>query len=393
MNNVSEISHEKCCGCAVCTCCPQKAIGLREDEFGFRFPIVDETKCINCGACIRVCPTVSQLRSSEQQKVYAARSNDKDVLSTSSSGGMCYEIGKWMLARGGVVCGAAWDDNMTVKHIVVEDMEGLHRLQGSKYVQSNCDDIYKQVKDLIQSGKEVLFVGTPCQVNAIKNYIGKENHNLYTIDIICHGVPNQKMFQDYLKCLGEKKDGKVVGFTFRDKKKGWGTTGKAEINRNKETITVPIYKTEQSYYYYYYLQGILSRESCYHCDFANTDRVGDITLGDYWGIEKVHPDVKNTASGVSLVIANNEKGNRILDLLENVKLWESDINSAIIYNGQLVQPQRYDRERDNILKLYTEYGYSEIDDYFNKNIGWKKYIDRIKQYIPRTIIQMMKKIR
>lgn len=392
MQNISKVSKEKCCGCGACESCPIQAIKLEEDIYGFRYPSVEEKKCVDCGMCLNVCPSLNQSDSCKGQTAYAARSCDKEVLKTSASGGLSYVIGKWMIEKGGVVCGAAWQEDLSVKHIIVDNVKDLNKLQGSKYVQSQCDGIYKQIAELLKNDCPVLFTGTPCQVAAVKAYVGKKAEHLYTIDLICHGVPNQKMFREYLNIVGKKHSGQVASFSFRNKEKGWGTIGKVDIKTEKKMFSLPIYKTEQSYYYYY-LQGFLSRLSCYQCNFANRNRVGDITLGDYWGIGNIHPEFGNTSQGISLMICNTEKGHDIVNQLENIELVKTDLDMACKYNGQLVLPQTYDEKREGLMQLYADGGYESIEERFNSNIGIRKYTDRVKSYLPQIVIRELKRMK
>lgn len=389
MQNISKVSKEKCCGCGACESCPTQAIKLKEDVYGFRYPFAEEEKCVDCGTCLNVCPALKEPDNCKEQDAYAARSCDKEVLKASASGGLSYAIGKWMIEKGGVVCGAAWQEDLSVKHIIVDNVKDLNKLQGSKYVQSQCDGIYKQIVELLKNNRPVLFTGTPCQVAAVKACAGKKAEHLYTIDLICHGVPNQKMFREYLNIVGKKHSGQVASFSFRNKEKGWGTIGKVDIKTEKKMFSLPIYKTEQSYYYYY-LQGFLSRLSCYQCNFANRNRVGDITLGDYWGIEIVHPELRNTSQGISLMICNTEKGQGIVNQLEHIELVNTDLDKACKYNGQLISPQAYDEKREELMQLYADGGYESIEERFNSNIGSRRYTDRIKRVVPKWVIRKLK---
>ncbi len=392
MQNVSEIKHEKCYGCGACEGCPMEAVKLKEDKFGFRYPHVDKEKCTACGACLRGCPVLYKGNNQQGQTAYAARSRNQKVLSMSSSGGLGYEIGRWMIKKGGMVCGAAWDKDLLVKHVVINDERELDKIQGSKYVQSKCDGVYTEIVNLLKSGYPVLFVGTPCQVAAVKMAADGYEDYLYTMDIICHGVPNQKMFKEYLEMLGKKYSGKVIEFSFRDKQRGWGTVGKAKIKTDKKMFSLPIYKTEQSYYYYY-LRGFLSRQSCYACPFASRERVGDITIGDYWGIESVHPEIKDIEKGISLMICNTEKGKKIIQELSGIEMVKTDLDKACRYNGQLVKPQGYDEKREELMQLYIDGGWKSIEERFDKNIGVRRYADRVKAMVPRWVVRKIKQNR
>lgn len=384
-----------CCGCGACvSVCPKNAIGMKEDEAGFTFPVIDESLCVNCGLCKRVCAFQNVDETNTPLKTWAAAAKDKDKLKSSASGGVFFTLAESVIKENGCAVGAAFGDKFNVEHIVVQSSEELCRLQGSKYTQSSTEFIFREVKEKLSSGTKVLFSGCPCQVAGLKAYLGKKYDNLLTIDLICHGVPSNKAFRDYIEAFSKKKKVSVRGFTFRDKSMGWGINGSA-LTDNNISMKIP---ASDSSYIYYFKSGMIYRENCYTCKYACENRPGDITIGDYWGIEKAHPEFIgkngiNEADGVSVVIANTEKGVKVME--ENsgqFDLIESDFGKAANGNAQLRHPTAYSPKREELIKLYTESGWGAVDKRFEKNMGLRRYIDYIKLMIPKGVKRNLKKI-
>ncbi len=387
---------ENCCGCGACAnVCPKEAISMKYDEIGFIYPHIDESKCIACGKCVSTCSFLhhEKINATSEPNVYAAAAKDKDVLRKSTSGGIFAEAAKWVISQGGVVFGAAWNRDYSVQHIQVTSQEDLHLLQGSKYVQSCIGDTYKDVKVALTKGITVLYAGTPCQISGLKSYLNKEYDNLFTIDIVCHGVSSDILLKNDIQYLLKKngmlETGAVV--RFRTKDKGWGTSGNIESNGKK----IP-FDSIHSPYYYYYLQSSIYRDSCYNCHYASEARVGDITLGDYWGVEKAHPDVESTIKtmdGVSCVLANTVKGQHLLDCISNnIHLIPSTLSKARERNGQLVHCCTKPQNRAHIFKLYKETEYVGVVKCWKKSERKARMKLRIKSWIPQPLKKLLKRI-
>ena len=225
MENISRIK-EKCVGCKSCEqSCPKHCISMVENKEGFWYPSVDEKSCIECKVCLKKCPVENtEFHRNEPHKVWAWRNkNDVDIM-RSASGGAADSAAKTILQMGGVVYGAAYDEQLAVNHIEVTDEAEREKLQSSKYVQSDPKDSYTKVKQCLSEGKTVLFTGTPCQIAGLYAFLGGNPENLYTVDLICHGVPSPKFFKKYLEYQNKQTDGRVIYFNFRSKdKRGWGT--------------------------------------------------------------------------------------------------------------------------------------------------------------------------
>ena len=220
-----------CCGCEACAnVCSKGAISMQEDENGFRYPLIDNSKCIDCGLCRKVCAFQNIEETNCAKDVYVAASKDDEQILKSASGGIFAVIAKEVIEKGGIVCGSALmvkNNKVCVEHILIDSIKDISKLQGSKYVQSNINDCYKRIKQLLADGRIVLFSGTPCQCSGLKGFLRKPYDNLYIIDIICHGVPNQRFLNDYIEYKHPSKT-EVSGFAFRDKSRGWGLTGRID---------------------------------------------------------------------------------------------------------------------------------------------------------------------
>ena len=247
---------------------------------------------------------------------------------------------------------------------------------------------------MLNSGERVLFSGCPCQVAGLKAYLGKDYENLFTIDLICHGVPSNRAFKDYIKVLENRKNVKINDFSFRDKSYGWGINGTAFTSDKKKIKAL----CTSSSFIYYFLHGLIYSKNCYSCKYACKNRTGDISIGDFWGIEKEHPELlgKNgidESKGISVIIANTQKG---IDTVEKNKdffeLYESSFEKASRGNAQLNHPSKYDSKREDILRLYAESGWEAVESRFNKNIGIKKYTGYVKSLIPKGLKRQLKKI-
>lgn len=384
-----------CCGCGACfNVCPRQAIAMKEDQCGFLYPEIDASVCVGCGRCRSVCSYQNEKVSHSPVKTFAAVARDRNIVKKSASGGIFAALAGKMIMEGGVVYGAAFWRDWSVQHTGIESISQLHRLQGSKYTQSSTGTSFRQVKHYLEQGRKVLYSGTPCQIAGLYGYLGKDDENLITVDIICHGVPSGRMFQDYIRQLETDNGGKVTAFSFRDKSAGWGINGCALIEKKGISVRKRIWQSASSYLFYF-TRGWIYRENCYQCKYACSHRPADLTLGDYWGIEKVHPEYLgkgewDESEGISVVIANSQKGLETLEQLgELIELKPSSFEKAAWKNGQLNHPSK-PGSRDELLKQYASGGWSALENRFHKNIGWRKYSSQVKSVIPAGIKRRLK---
>lgn len=389
--SIDFIKKNQCCGCSACVQkCPKNAISLKEDEEGFFYPIVNKEKCINCGLCKKVCPFINyEVEQKENYpKAYAVKNKINKDIFNSSSGGVFIAIAKYIIKENGVVFGAAYDENNNVNHISVEREEDLFKLQGSKYVQSNILNTFKDAKESLDKGKKVLFSGTPCQIRGLKNFLLKDYDNLITCDLVCHGVPSQKLFKTYLKSLEEKYQKKIKKYDFRNKdKKGWGLTAKVTFEDGKSKYI----NSDFDSYYSNFLDCNTYRESCYNCKFTTTNRNTDITLADYWGILSIHNDFYDE-KGVSLILVNSKSGLDLLNnIADNIELIETDLNYAITKNKNLIQPSVRPEKRNNIYKNIDN---SSCTNYIRDNLRYKITLKKVlKIFISNKLKKILMKIR
>ena len=326
------VEQSKCTGCGACmNSCPKDAISLCLNEEGFFMPRVDDAKCVSCGLCKKVCPVISNI-SYEKNSIscYAMMAQD-DLRMISSSGGAFSLFAEHILDQGGVVCGAVWAKNYSVEHVIVDNKEDLVSMRGSKYVQSNTRETYRETKKYLESGKKVLYTGMPCQIDGLLHYLQEDYEGLYTIDLLCRGIASNELFKRFVK--ENYKDKKIKNISFKDKRPlGWGATTSYQF----EDGTVEKTNTHNSFWMCSYLENIMDRQSCYICKFNNIKRVGDVSIGDFWGIEKYEKKY-NDAKGTSIVITNSDKGEQLVNgIKEKCKLLKKvPLKHAVPYNSAL----------------------------------------------------------
>lgn len=349
--------QKKCTGCMACfNKCPFGAITIKTDENGFYIPCVDDTVCKQCRICINVCPQNSNISTPFLYKdVYAAWSKNDELRLNSTSGGVFIGIAKSVINQGGSVFGVAFDNSYRAVHVEVNDIKDLHILQGSKYVQSFIGNVYIRVKELLANEKLVLFSGTPCQVAALKSFLGKEYSKLLTIDIVCHGVPSPVFFDKYLNNISQHRKDNINSISFRNKDDSWSlflmkiVYSSGEIYK-KNAVTDP--------YLIAFFNDFCLRESCYECIYPGKKRVGDITLGDFWGYISYDYKFRNTEKGINLVIVNTDKGKEFLQLLKQDYIFiDKNIEEAIRSNGPLTKPTKLNPARKAFFYDLQEKGF------------------------------------
>ena len=363
-------SPSRCCGCGACVSfCPTSALTLQEDADGFLYPVCDERLCMRCGLCRDICGMARPVEH-EPLAVYAATEKDTSQLKQSTSGGMFAALATLVLNDSGLVFGAALDEQLEPIHRSVSSPEELPLLQGSKYVQSAIGDTYDEARSALDKGQVVLFSGTPCQIAGLYGFLrGKSYGNLVTMDLICHGVPHAKFFRDYRAFLAQQAGAKVVDFKFRDKSTGWGLRGKVSYQSPDGTVWDEVLLGDQCSYYDLFLHGEFYRESCFACPYACRHRPADITVGDFWGIEELHPDWMTSQGGpfdprqgISSLTVNSATGAAWVEKLKPHLIWkESTFEDAARRNKQLTESPVRSPWQEEVRALYQNGGYAALD--------------------------------
>lgn len=351
------IAKSNCTGCSACAnICPRGCIKMQADAEGFLYPEVNEEMCADCGLCENVCPMLHKPKQHDILAVYGAKNKDDKVRFTSSSGGMFTLLAEQVLQQGGVVAGAALDENLLVRHVLIDAVCALPKLRGSKYVQSEIGTVYSEVRKVLRTGRKVLFSGTPCQIAGLKGYLVKPFANLITVDVVCHGVPSPKVYQKHLAELAQEAGEAVVQVRFRDKAKGW---------KRGETLFLTEHRRlgaskRKETYMRLFLNNISIRPSCGACAFNNKRSLADITIADYWGIDKQFPDFDDD-KGVTLVLVNSEAG---VDLLAQVKeqaeLLVTDFAKGAEYNLAVSKSLPLHPQREFFFKNLAKYTLKEM---------------------------------
>ncbi len=376
-------SYKLCCGCGQCAyICPRSAVEMKKDEEGFLRPVIDSEKCVSCGLCERKCP-VNNKSPLEPLEVVAAQSKDDKIRSLSSSGGIFATAAKCFIEDGGLVCGAAFDEDMRLCHTTAETVDELWPLMGSKYIQSDTVDIFKKIDEALKAGRKVMFCGTPCQGAAVRNSFG-DHENLTVVDFICHGVPTPKLFERFM----EDKFSGPKFVTFRDKKRGWEEFS-MRVDHEKGTYNVSRYKDP---YIRIFLENVSLRPSCYNCSWKAENFSSDITIGDFWGVSKVLPSM-NDDKGTSLVIIRSRKGKELFERIEKGLIYkktdiESSVKSNGMYNESTVMPQRREEFFD-LIKANASF--EEINSKFGHPISnGKVFVIRCKRFVKTVLFKLMK---
>ena len=385
------LPEESCYGCQACAqICPVSAIEMKEDKEGFLFPIIDSSKCIECNLCEKSCTTqdrvLSPLLHSLPEKVDAAWELDIQSRLESTSGGLFYIIGEKWIKSGGIVYGADFDENLKVVHKRVSNIEGLKRLRGSKYVQSDITGILRSVKEDLKMGEKVLFSGTPCQVGGLRAFLKRDYPNLVCIDLVCHGVPSPKIFKEHLRYVETTIGKKLIDYKFRSKDKaGWRSYIKyifQDYKYKKSTLGNEFYALN-------FYSSNFNRKSCFSCQYSRPERVGDITLSDFWNAEKYNKSLRlQRKYGFNMVMCNTEIGKQVYDTVRgDIETLSLPVDVALKGDVRLRHPECAPLERDSLFNDYYSHGYEWlIKNRTNKPSG-------ISRFIPLCIKNLINEIK
>lgn len=376
--------NSNCYGCRNCEIiCPQKAIKIRENDEGFLIPSVDINLCVKCGLCEKKCPYLNFKKMNteiKEKKWYSCYLRDLNDRINSTSGGVFPVLAEYFIKNNGYVCGCIWNDEMKPVHILSNKIEDVNKMRGSKYLQSNLEDVFSKIKKVIDTNI-VLFTGTPCQIAAVKLYIG-EHKNLYTCGLICEGAGSVKVWKKYKNYLECKYNAKLIKASFRNKEIGWDSPITAYEFDNGKTIKTLSY--EFDWYVKGFLQALYYRNSCNTCQYKGNGHNSDILIGDLWGANKELLD-NSENKGISAVIINSEKGKEIFNfVLDKFVFAEVNPDNVITYNKLLMEPINKNINRD---KFYNQIDNIDIVKNIKNNIKvnflrrWiKEFLYKIKLF-------------
>ena len=349
---------ESCTGCGMCTAiCPSSAIQMQADSHGFLHPVVDVGECADCGLCAQKCPVSTPPQVSTHTDILAGYAKDEALLSGSSSGAIFPILAAEIIRRSGIVFGAAFDENFDVVHTSAETLSELAALCSSKYVQSRIAvDCYSQVKKLLADGRWVYFSGMPCQVAALKSYLGRDYDTLITQDTACHSVPSPLVWDEYKAELEKQYSGKLTSFSFRNKANGWEAYHIRAAFDNGREFAQP---AAESPYQRGFIKGLYSRSSCFVCKFKGIERCSDITLADYWGVKGIQPDAYNP-QGTSLVLIHSEKGRCLLEGCKDQLQLQPAAKDVFAFNPAVLAPIQNPVHYDEFWEGYGQKPFADL---------------------------------
>lgn len=383
-----------CCGCTACySVCPKNAIKTVRDNEGFLYPEVDKEKCVNCGMCKKVCPILNKARLNEFKPMACLFQNsNEEIRKDSTSGGIFTAIGEFVIKNNGIVYGAAFDDSFVVNHIGVDVVDKLSKFRKSKYVQSNQNNCFKEIKQYLDNGKLVCYSGTPCQVGGLRAYLRKDYENLILVDIMCHSVPSPLVFEKYKRYILKKMNAnKILNINFRDKSKYGYKYSLMTVETDNGIYSQGI---DTDPYLRAFFSDVSVRPSCYNCHFKTMKRVSDLTIWDCFNINEIDKSFDDD-KGTTRVLVQSEKGKKLLENLDNVRLKELDINIAIKKVKEMTNSVNYNSKRkeffenindDNVLEKYYPTNFkTKINSFVRKTLAVTGVYSSVKSFAKKIL--------
>lgn len=371
---ITILSKTACCGCSACAqCCPKGCITMIDDSEGFLYPLVDKENCIDCHICENVCPLLKSNSPHEPLLTYAAINKDEKTRQSSSSGGIFSLLAEKIILNNGIVFGAKFDDDFQVCHDFADTIAGIVEFRGSKYVQSKIGEAYKKCENFLKARRQVLFSGTPCQIGGLKHFLRKDYDNLFTVDVVCHGVPSPKVWHRYLKeIVGTKR---ILNCSMRNKENGWKRSNFTLDYGDMQDMHRLSSWHHENVFMEAFLKNMILRPSCYNCRFRNFRSHSDITIADFWGVQKIIPEMDDDR-GTSLVMVNTEKGCNILPI-DGVRIVETSFVNGL---------------RSNPSIAYNHKPWPRREKFFNTLDDSASVIDLIREMLKPTFIMQIKNV-
>lgn len=359
-------SVSQCTGCTACiSICPQNCIQMKEDDAGFAFPeIIDQSSCIACGLCERICPMLTNKKCDRDLSTvaYAAFSKNNSLRFESSSGGIFSELASVVLDLGGIVYGASYDEKGVVRHIGIESYEKLEKLRGAKYSQSILGNTFRLLKNHLDSGKAVLFSGTPCQVVGLRAFLRKDYDKLICLDFVCHGIPSPMVWKKYVGYRAHTDNNEIYPqrINMRNKESGWSRYSYSVEFLYSEKNRY-LCKNNNDLFMNLFVNDYILRKSCSACNFKGYSRISDITLGDFWGIWNIDPNMDDN-KGTSLVLIHSSKGKELFGkILKDIKIKKVTLEQASRENPSLISSSKHKWNRDQILNEIFQNGFQTVE--------------------------------
>ena len=378
-------NKENCCGCTACkNICPKNAIEMKEDEEGFLSPNIDKEKCIDCGLCKKVCPIINKVPNKPpiQQEAYVVNNKNVLVRKQSTSGGAFTAIAEYVIKNNGIVYGASFDNNFNVQHNYTTNINDLQKFRGSKYVQSDVKNTFREVRDFLNAGKMICYSGTPCQIEGLKKYLGKEYENLITVDVVCHAVPSPLVWRKYLHYQKKKlKMNNIIQVLFRDKSKYGYKYSTMTIKADNKIYQAGV---ETDPFLRAFFEDLSVRPSCYNCQFKKQYRVSDFTIWDCFEVEKFDNKLDDD-KGTSRILIHTKKGKKVFDEISNQFDYKKiDVDDIVQGVKEMYFSVSKNQNRENFFKDINQL---EEEEFFNKY-----FPDNIKVKVERTIRKVLAKL-
>ena len=378
-------NKENCCGCTACkNICPKNAIEMKEDEEGFLYPNIDKEKCIDCGLCKKVCPIINKVPNKPpiQQEAYVVNNKNVLVRKQSTSGGAFTAIAEYVIKNNGIVYGASFVNNFNVQHNYTTNINDLQKFRGSKYVQSDVKNTFREVRDFLNAGKMICYSGTPCQIEGLKKYLGKEYENLITVDVVCHAVPSPLVWRKYLHYQKKKlKMNNIIQVLFRDKSKYGYKYSTMTIKADNKIYQAGV---ETDPFLRAFFEDLSVRPSCYNCQFKKQYRVSDFTIWDCFEVEKFDNKLDDD-KGTSRILIHTKKGKKVFDEISNQFDYKNiDVDDIVQGVKEMYFSVSKNQNRENFFKDINQL---EEEEFFNKY-----FPDNIKVKVERTIRKVLAKL-